>query len=245
MNTGASVLVIRKPGTFDAEMRAAGFEVEIIELIVSKPLADQSELKQRLQDEYDGIFVTSRVAAGVLAEHLVPRTRNTPTIYILGRRSFKILENSPAKLAYRPDANAADEMISAFGAEEFEGKRLLYVRGNRSMNTIPERLSRRATVDQVIVYETLEAEPDKNGVANIKEGLASGKVQWVCFFSPSGVEAFVDHFAADVGKGLKAAAIGVTTAESVRNAGMNLEFVSERADSREFARDLADHISNG
>ncbi|MBA2378510.1 MAG: uroporphyrinogen-III synthase [Blastocatellia bacterium] len=245
MSTDASILVIRKPGTFDAELRDAGFVVENLELVVSKPLADQSELKQRLQIGYDGIFVTSGVAAAVLAEHFVPRNGNRPIIYVLGRRSFEILENMPAKLAYRPEANTADELITMFGADEFEGKRLLYVRGNRSMNTILERLSGRATVDEVVVYETRAAEPDKDRVANIKKAFASDKFQWVCFFSPSGVEAFMDVFSSIVSNRLKAAAIGTTTAESVREAILDLEFVAERADSREFARGLADHISNG
>jgi uroporphyrinogen-III synthase len=72
--------------------------------------------------------------------------------------------------------------------------------------------------------------------------LASGEVDWLCFFSPSAVESFRRRNFATGGLEPKVAVIGETTAGSARSHGFDVNFISERASAIEFARGLARHI---
>ena len=110
-----------------------------------------------------------------------------------------------------------------------------------SLRTIPERLSEVADIEEVVVYETVDV-PVENEEA--VERFAAGKVDWLCFFSPSAVESFKKRNFATEGSELKVAAIGETTARSARSHGYNIDFISERASAIEFAKGLARHIKD-
>jgi uroporphyrinogen-III synthase len=135
-------------------------------------------------------------------------------------------------------------MIASFEPSELAGRKFLFVRGDKSLRTIPERLGSDAIVDEVVVYRTIEVELDAATITNTKVRLERGAIDWTCFFSPSGVDAFLKLFAVDDARKTKAAAIGETTARHARERGLNVEFVSERANSQEMARGLIEHIRN-
>ena len=238
-------LVLRRHDRFSEILEEDGFTVVNLELIATEPLTDQSKLRDALSGptRYDGFFVTSPAAASVMIEVLQSLGReHTGMVYVLGERSKKLFEDAGINVEFPPSANTADELIDEFSEAEFAGKRLCFVRGDRSLRTIPNRLQGKAEVDELMVYRTVESEPDKEVVEGIRRGLESGSFTWACFFSPSGVDAFDKLFGRQSAGGIRAAAIGDTTAERARESRFDVAFISPRANAYDFAESFVEHV---
>ena len=231
------VLVARRDDEFSDTLRENGCEVINLELIRTEPIENLSELDERLArlEAFDGVFITSQNAAKIFAERFSGR-KFQGKVYLLGDRSRAVLENTGLNAVFREDANTVKELIDLLGIAEFSGKNLLFVRGNRSMRTVPEMLGNIANIDEVEVYRTFDADIDETRLVNIRVKLASREIDWVCLFSPSAVERFVKLF--DAGD-VKVAVIGKTTGDAVKKAGLNLQMVSPKATSKDFAESLA------
>jgi len=239
-----SVLVIRANDRFSDLLRESGFDVLNLELIKTEPIADQSDLSVTVGriSEYDGILITSPVAAKVLASEISRSGSSfSGRVYVLGERARSSLEPGGFDIAYDRDANTAEDLIRSFGDQEFEGKRLLFVRGDRSVGTVTSLLGKIAKVDEVIVYHTVESTPDDGVLGEARTRMRSSEFRYVCFFSPSGVDSFTRLFS-DLDYKLPAAAIGRTTARRAETAGFIVDYVSERATAEDFAAGLAAHI---
>jgi len=241
------VLVIRGDDGFSEMLRHSGFEVLNLELIGTEPLDDLSDLERSLGriDQYDGVFITSPVAAEIFVRHLNGQGITfTGKVYVLGRRTMSIMETSGLDVVSGNEANTADELIKSFEIEEFEGKHLLFIRGDRSLGTISKMLQDVATVNETVVYRTKECSPGESAVRNVSERLRSGEIEQICFFSPSAVESFRKLFGIGALGKLNVAAIGETTARSASEAGMEVSFVSPRATAEDFAAGLAAFLKN-
>ena len=230
------ILAIRRDDEFSSTLRECGYEVINFELVRTEPVENLSEFDEMLArlDAYDGVFITSRNAARIFADRMGARNFSGK-VYVLGERSRAVLENAGLNVVFRDEANTAEELINLLGAAEFSGKKLLFVRGNRSMRTVPEMLSGIAEIDEVEVYRSVHADVDETSFVNVRDKLARLEIDWVCFFSPSAVERFVELFNAG---DAKIAAIGKTTGNAVIKAGLNLRLVSPRATSKDFAGSL-------
>lgn len=242
---GAIVLVIRHAGEFGNILRRAGFEVRELPLVETRPVKDLSDLRAAIAriDEFDGVFVTSPAAARVFSEELRSAGRSfAGTVYVLGERSRGILEQAGLRVKYKNSANTAREMLDQFGTDEFASKRFLFVRGTESMRTVPDRLNHVANIEEAIVYDHVDADVDYTAASETARLLDDGKIDWICFFSPSAVEAFLDRFGEYVGEETEVAVIGDTTAASARSHGMTVGFVSKRATARDFAEGFVQYI---
>jgi uroporphyrinogen-III synthase len=220
-------------------LRDAGITVVNVELVGSEVLNDLSGFEnviERLHDR-DGVFFTSPVAAQVFVDHVKPALR--PILYVLGRRASAVLIEAGFAVKTIPDANTAEEMLSAFGEDEFAGKKLLFVRGEQSMRTIPDTLAGKARMDEVAVYRTIDIEPSGTVASDIRHRLTSGELEWICLFSPSGVEDFEKRFGA---VSVKVGTIGETTAARARELGFKVEVVASRAANAVFAAELISKI---
>lgn len=240
----STVLVVRPDGHFSSILRDEGFDVVNLGLIRAEPLEDLSEADSVLTslESYDGLFFTSPMSAGVFGERvMLKRPDYHGKIYALGERARKVLTSLGFDVVFKASANTAEDLIRSFEASEFAGKRFLYVRGDKSLRTIPELLDGRAAVDEIVVYRTLEVEAGNLEISDVRKRLSNGGFDWICFFSPSGVDSFLGRFEAN---GASAAAIGETTAAHARNAGFQVDFVSPTANAHDFARELARHIKN-
>lgn len=238
------ILSVRREGRFSAALRESGIEVISLDLIVSEPLPDQSELRERLDnsERYDGIFVTSPVAANVLLKEIRSSSWDfAGKVYVLGKRAYEILSKAGFPLVFRESVRTAEELMNHLGDEAFAGKRFLFVRGNRSMRTIPRRLEGKAKLEEVIVYRTEESELEPDIKEKVQGLLDNDSVERVCFFSPSGVESFVRTFERR-SREIRAAAIGETTGAAAAEAGFVVDLVSEHPDSDEFALELIEHL---
>jgi uroporphyrinogen-III synthase len=238
-----SVLIIRKDDTFSATLREAGFNVEDLELMETSPIYDLSALREKLEklSEYDGLFFTSPAAAEIFVTERNGSNGFFGNVYALGRRAQSVLESAGLTVKMIGHANTAEEMLSRFGNDEFAGKRFLFIRGEKSMRTIPDRLCNIAVIDEVAVYKTEPTVIDQKIIDDVRLRLANNEFDLVCFFSPSAVERFAELFS-DAAAGVRAAAIGSTTADAATNAGLNVEFVSPRSTAEDFARGLVEDV---
>ena len=241
------ILVIRNDERFGSLLWESGCEVISLELDVTKPVDDLRELKATLAhiEDYDGIFFTSPAAAEVFIRVLKDAGgKPSGKIYVLGERTKRVFENAGFEVVFRAMANTASELIESFDRTEFAGNRLLFVRGDKSMRTIPELLGGVATVDEIVAYKSVEKLPDENTIATLKARFHNGEIDWICFFSPSGVDSFRNYFELeDVGRP-KVAVIGDTTAGRVRETGIGVDFISHRATADDFAAGLIEHIKS-
>lgn len=223
-------------------LRDAGVEVINLELVGTEvreeDLTNFENLAERV-DEYDGVFFTSPVAAQVFVDRVKPQVR--PALYALGKRAAAVLGNAGFDVRAVPYANTAVEMLAEVALDEFTSKKLLFVRGNRSMRTIPERLGSLARVDEVVVYRTIEIEPAGKLAMDVEKRLSSKEVDWLCFFSPSAVEAFRKRFGVT---DVKIAVIGETTAARAGQMGFTVGLVASGATNQVFARELIERIAS-
>jgi uroporphyrinogen-III synthase len=169
--------------------------------------------------------------------------RFTGRIYALGARAVSELKAGGFEPNTFDRANTATELLSGFGPGEFSGKKFLFLRGDRSLRTIPEKLAGIAIVDEVVVYRTSDVVIDPAIREEISGRLNAGTLDWVCLFSPSAAESFVRQVPAAKNSTARFAAIGDTTAARARELGLKVGFISERANSKDFAATFMEHIN--
>lgn len=243
----SAILVIRPDDDFSESLRQNGFEVLNLELIKTEPLNDLSELDEVIEriNEYDGIFLTSPVAAKIFALHFGDSGRSySGKVYTLGPRAKEALSGLEFENAFSDTANTADELLDGFGESEFEGKNLLFIRGDHSVGSIKQKLNGKANLNEVVVYRTIESRPDEKLLNVVKKRFAENEIGWVCFFSPSGVSGFSKVFGNEDLVKVKGAAIGSTTADRAGELGIRVDFISQRATAEGFSAGLAEYLKS-
>jgi uroporphyrinogen-III synthase len=239
------ILVARREDEFSRILKAGGFSVINCPVIRTEPIMDLSGLEEAVLrlDRFDGIFITSAAAAEIFTQRALGRLGNYPgRIYVLGRRSFDILKEVGADVVFDQSVNSADEMLAA-NADDFRGKRFLFVRGERSLNTISKKLHGVAEIEEAVVYRTVDEAVTNDVKKAIREAASRGSITMVCFFSPSSVESFVKQFGTDMLRATRVAAIGNTTAGALRAAGQRVDVVSKEADGKCFAADVLEDLN--
>lgn len=242
-----AILVVRPDGRFSEVLRENGCEVLNLELIKTEPLDDLSELAETVQkvEQYDGIFFTSPEAAEIFLRHLTLKGgKFSGKVYVLGERAKAVLDGSGLNMIFSPTANTAQELIESFDETEFAGKKLLFIRGDRSVRTIPVMLAQVARVDELVVYQTVTLSPGEKLIESFQNRLRRNEIAWACFFSPSGVDSFIDHFGGEDLEKVKAAAIGETTASRAKEVGLDVPFISARSNTEDYATGFAAYVKN-
>ena len=238
------ILVIRQADDFSSNLTQNGLEVVNLQLIRTEPVEDLSQLTEKFigLDRYDGIFLTSPVAAGIFLEQMNESKKFGGKLYVLGERTKSLFDGKDFDVVFSKDANTAEEFINSFGTEEFIGKNFLFIRGDKSMRTIPWLLRTSAVVDEIIVYKTVGNPVSGEVAKSIEAKIEGGEIDWICFFSPSAIDAFISTFTTDKARSLKTAVIGETTATRARETGMNLQLISKKAGAVDFADSLLEQV---
>jgi uroporphyrinogen-III synthase len=241
------ILVVREFDKFSYLLMENDFEVINFPVIQTLPIEDFSELKEKVENlnRYDGLFFTSPKAAEVFLQNLEYQENDfRGKVYVLGKRTKSAFENKNFEIVYRAHANTAEEFINSFDKAEFVEKKFLFLKGDKSLRTIPQLLKNRATVDETIVYRTTKNDVDESLKNEIEQRFSKKEVDWICFFSPSGIENFIKTFGESLLEKIKIAAIGTTTAKKAAENNLKVEFVSPKASAEDFAVGLIDFIKN-
>lgn len=239
------ILAARKFDRFSSLLSESGFEVINFPTIETVRADDLSDLEAKLAEieEFDGVFFTSPVAAEVFLEKFDPKKREfRGKFYVLGKRADRLLKSKGFATVFFEEANTALEMINSLPVKKLKYKRFLFPQGDKSLRVIPKILEDIAEVEETIVYKTVKPKFDERTVKEIAERLSRGEIDFACFFSPSGLENFLEIFGKDSLKETNIAAIGQTTARRARENDLATDFVSKRASAEDFARGLIEHI---
>ncbi|HEX8368175.1 MAG TPA: uroporphyrinogen-III synthase [Pyrinomonadaceae bacterium] len=243
MKTSPLILVVREFDKFSSRLKESGFEIINFPSLQTLPLEDLSNLDEKLEtmEKYDGLFFTSPKAAEVFLQ----RNRKSAfrgKVYALGNRTKLLFENTGFETVFRENANTAEELVNCFDKAEFAGKKFLFVRGDKSLRAIPGLLKNISEIDEIVVYRTVGNAFDESLLAEIGDQLRRGAVDWICFFSPSGIESFVKTFGEKSLSEIKIAAIGTTTAKKAAAEDLKVEFISPKASAEDFALGLIEYL---
>lgn len=239
------ILVVREPDDFSRILTEKGFQIVNLPMIETKRLENLRDFENRLDEIeiYDGIFLTSRHAARILADKLREKRVNYKgKVYILGSRSFETLKDENLDLVYDENANSAREMLESIELENLKSKRFLFVRGEKSLGVVPDFLKKFAVVDESVVYETGKIEIAAEKIKEIGVHFENGEIAAACFFSPSAAESFLEQFGATVLHQTVIATIGQTTAEFFERRNLKVGFVSPKASAENFASELIEYL---
>ncbi|MEO8072530.1 MAG: uroporphyrinogen-III synthase [Acidobacteriota bacterium] len=240
------ILVIRKFDDFSRILAENDFAIINLPLIETSAINDLSDFDAKLAniEIYDGIFITSKNAARILAEKL--REKNIKfdgKVYILGNSSFEILRNESLNLVFDESANTAREMLEKIAPDELKNKLFLFVRGEKSLRIVPEFLAaKEAKVDGITVYETRKIMIETDKINFFREEIKKNNIAAACFFSPSGAASFIEHFGAEISHQTIIATIGKTTAEYFETRNLNVGFVSAKSSAEDFAFELIEYL---
>ena len=236
------ILVIRDFDVFSQILIENGFPVINFPAIKTETISDFSELDETISDleNYDGIFITSPNAAAPFLERLNKNYHGK--IYVLGKRINELFNSFGFETIFDENVKNAEELINSIPKSEIQDKSFLYLRGNRSLRVIPEKLKDLAQVRELIIYKTLATNPNGKQSQEITQKLKNGQISVICFFSPSGAEVFLETFS-DFEQGeIKIAAIGITTAGFLNEKNLRVDFIAEKPNAEDFAKGLIDYL---
>jgi len=241
----SSILVAREFDNFSRILAEKGFSVINCPVIETAPLEDLADFEAKLAalEIYDGIFLTSAAAAEIFREKLNEKNISfSGKVFILGKRSFEILKSADLDLFFDEKANTAREMLDLIAPAELNGKRFLFIRGEKSLRAVPEFLEKTSEIDEAIVYQTRKIRVEIDKLKDIREKFVKGEIIAACFFSPSGAESFLEQCGARILHQTKIAAIGKTTADFFETQNLTPYFVSAKAAAEDFAIELIKHL---
>ena len=213
------VILLRSASDPDPYLQAladAGRRAECRPVLAFSFPADTA-LREYLErtDHYPGLIATSPRAARAVrrvfdeAGALHAAWTGRP-VYVVGPKTASQFEalGFEARGAETGDA----EQLAALIADDAPGGRLLFLSGSRRRDTLPDGLrAAEVAFDELVVYET-----------HLRSDLRlppPSRRRWLAFFSPSGIEA-VQRAEAGPLSGYSCAAIGPTTAEALRDVGV-------------------------
>ncbi len=236
---GKTVVVTRKGDQAEAmidrlqELGAEPFFFPVIKTIAPD---DWSPLDNALNNlsQYQGLIFTSVNGVRFFAERLKAvdqdiRELKGLRVFTIGPKTAEAVRDLGIRVDVVPENFVAESLIKSIGKENIEGKRFLLPRATVARETLPEQLQKMgAIVDIAPAYQTIL--PD-TPVETLAKRLEEGSIDVITFTSSSTVK----NFLALTGKKLlpaikkvTIACIGPVTAETAKNAGLNVEIVPEQ-----------------
>ena len=240
------ILVIREKDVFTKTLIENGFAVTNFPTIKTETVPDLSELEKIIAEieTFDGVFITSLKAAEIVAAKLGETGKDfNGRFYVLGKRSRDLLNKSGCRVFFNENATTAETLLKLIPAEELKNKRFLFPCGNRSLRVVPETLRNVSEVVETIVYRTTEIETSETELFGLKEKCERGQIDVICFFSPSGVEGFLNKFEDFKQREIKIAAIGETTARFISENNLRVDFISAKPAAKDFAFELINFLN--
>jgi uroporphyrinogen III methyltransferase/synthase len=246
---GKKILITRAKGSdnsFENALKSFGASVEFLPVIEIMPVNDYSLLDEKISiiDNYDGIFFTSSNAVKYFFERLLSSGKKfSGKIFTVGSKTKTSVESFGYKIYFAPLVYSSEELADSIDKSEIKGKKYLFPCGNLTGNTLNEKLGSLASIDEVVVYQTILPETGSKKVNEIKNKIEKGKIDCISFFSPSSVENFLKLFPGFNQKNIKIAVIGNTTLNRIKNFGLKADIIPEKSTSESLAKAIADYFN--
>ena len=252
---GRSVMVTRgadQAGEFATKLERLGARVYGCPTIEITPPASYADLDQAIQDldNFHWIVFTSynavRYFFGRLSDHgLDTRALGRCRVCAVGPKTAAALAPFGVRADLVPSDYKAEGVVTAFAALDISGKRVLFPRGDRAREVIPDELARMgAQVSSPVTYanETPEAIP-----AEALRALEERRVDCVTFTSSSTVQNLAsilgeNHFL-HLMEGVQVASIGPVTSKSCQQLGLDVHMEPEEYTLDALAAELIRHFA--
>ncbi len=206
-----------------------------IQIVPPKSWGDCDKAIENINN-YDAIILTSLNAAeNFFARVLLSNNGTTKliaekTVYAVGDKTRSAVEKYHIPVAAMPAVYDAKHLAITLARTDVKGKRFLFPKGNLAGNVITFALQEHgASVDEVIVYETIE--PSHTDAESLRQKLQKNEIDVVTFFSPSSISNFLATIPGDLLDNLTIAVIGHTTASAAKNVSLPVHIVAEHATS--------------
>jgi uroporphyrinogen III methyltransferase/synthase len=252
---GKTVLITRRreqSGELQEGLESFGATIRFFPTIQVIPPPDWSSCDHALHhlDGYDLIVFTSVNAVTFFLHRCValgipPETLSRCDLAVVGRRTGAELERVKLRPQHLAEEYTAASLLVHLAQFNVRRKRILIPRGNLGREELIEGLRRLgATVEPVTVYHTVP--PDLSGAGDLIREITSGGVDVVTFASPSAVH----NFAGILPEGdLRTvvlhtciAVIGPTTAEAVRQCGVQPTIIAAEPSARGLSEAIAQYF---
>jgi len=176
---------------FAEKLRSAGFEPILFPVIEIQPVENNIALERALSkiNCYEWIVFTSVNAVDVffaLTPTPLPKGEGQGVrVAAIGPKTAEALRKHNIEPDFIPDEYVGEAIMSGLG--DVKGKWILLPRAEIARQELPEAISNAGGIPhEIVVYKTLPAKVDKNGLETLKSG-----VDVVTFTSASTVENFV------------------------------------------------------
>lgn len=187
---------------FAEKLRSAGFEPIFFPVIEIQPIENNVALKRALEklNCYEWVVFTSVNTVEVVFSPSVPaplpKEKGVPSLFgrgdgegvriaAIGSKTAEALRKHGVEPDFIPDEFIGEAIMSGLG--DVKDKWILLPRAEIARKELPEAISKAGgIVHEIIVYRTLPAEIDLNGLNALKSG-----VDIISFTSASTVENFV------------------------------------------------------
>ena len=174
---------------FAEKLCAIGFEPVYFPVIEIHPVDDFSELDKALAEieRYAWLVFTSVNAVDVVFDRIVVGAKphlDHVKIAAIGPKTAEALRLRGIEPFFMPDEYVGEAILPGLG--DLRGKWVLLPRAEIARQALPEAIVLAGGVaHEIIVYQTLPAEVNTEGLAALKAG-----VDWITFTSPSTVQNF-------------------------------------------------------
>ncbi len=192
---------------FAEKLRSAGFEPIFFPVIEIRPIEDNVALDRAMEklDCYEWVVFTSVNAVDVvfdviarseatkqspvetwrLLRHTTARSDTSPRFAAIGPKTAEALRKHGIEPDFIPDEYVGEAIMSGLG--DVKNKWILLPRAEIARKELSEAVSKAGgIVHEIVVYRTLPAETDMDGLNALKSG-----VDIITFTSASTVENFV------------------------------------------------------
>jgi uroporphyrinogen III methyltransferase / synthase len=166
-------------------LKAAGFEPIYFPVIEIRPMEDNTQLEQALNNltKYEWIVFTSVNGVEVVFNRLSAGTR-LPKVAAIGPKTAEALKARGVAVDFVPEEYVAEAILPGLG--DLRGKWVLLPRAEVARKALPEEIVKAGGIaHEIAVYKTLPAQPEAEGLAALKSG-----VDVITLTSPSTVQNF-------------------------------------------------------
>ncbi len=194
---------------------------------------------------YDGLIFTSANAVHHFFTPFLSRmpkgfaTLRAMNHYAVGIKTHHALQEYGIDSALYSDKGHAADLADLLRQIGICGKRFLFVRGTRSLGTIPNAIQKHGgTCDELVVYETRPFSSEASHDLCLL--LSREDITWISFFSPSAVQAFFNLLPKDaLPLRQHIAVIGSTTKDAALSLGFSVRAVPEIPTAEALAKAIA------
>jgi uroporphyrinogen III methyltransferase/synthase len=197
--------------------------------------------------EYDSVCFTSKNAVEKYVQRIRlirPQALNTlatRNLYAVGEKTKSILEAHGFSVQPIQQKHSAENLAQSFYGQNISGRHFLFPKSTIASDVIPkELLSLGALVDEVVAYKTVIPEPEN--LEHIRTILTDGKIDIITFFSPSSVRNFLEILGVETVQHALIAVIGPTTAEAVKEAGLEVNIVAKQQTAESLVHGIVEHF---